>query len=280
MPPRTPPKSPDADAGTALGVQLRLCRTTVGFTSQSALGAEIGTHETVIAKAETGDRPPTHDVFTAWMDVCGVKGQLRAALESMWALARAREDPSRVRTAPWFETETGAHALRYWAPVLIPGLVQTPAYARALFTAMGYCQDKVSEEVDARIARQAIMFRPDPPDVTIVVWEPVLYHQIGASEVMHEQMARLLELSYQPTVMIQVLRGKVGANAGLGGPINLAAAGTDPELLLSDGLVEDVVTADPVRVRRASSTFNTVRADALNRADSREVISEAMEKCD
>jgi len=64
----------------------------------------------------------------------------------------------------------------------------------------------------------------------------------------------------------------------LGGAIQLAAAGDAPELLLSDGLVEDQLTNNPEVVRRASSTFNNVRADALNRAGSRGILTEAMDR--
>ena len=276
MPPRTPQKSPEANVSAALGGQLRLCRITAGFTSQAALGAEIGTHETVIAKAETGERPPTDDVFGAWMDTCGVNGQLRSALDSLWRLARSKEGPVKVWVAPWFETEAKAHTLRYWSPVIVPGIVQTADYAQALFGAMGLDDVKISEFIDVRMGRQAILNRPDPPDVTMVLWEPVLRNLIGSPAIMRDQLARLLELSRSPHVHIHVLPSGIGANAGLGGAINLAATDTF-EHLLSDGLVEDVVAAEIAQVRRASTTFNDVRSDALPRAESRVVMTEAME---
>jgi hypothetical protein len=106
----------------------------------------------------------------------------------------------------------------------------------------------------------------------------VLQHQIGTSETMRDQMARLLELSDMPTVSVHVLPSAHGANPGLGGALQLAATADAPELLLSDSLVEDQLTNDPVQVRRASSTFNNVRADALNRAGSRDILMEAMER--
>jgi hypothetical protein len=168
-------------------------------------------------------------------------------------------------------------AFRYWAPVLVPGLVQVEAYASALYTAMGHDSDKITELVEGRMGCQKILTRADPPDVTIVLWEPVLNHMIGSPEVMRAQLTRLLGLLRR--IVLHVLPGRVGANAGLGGPTNLAAADGAPELLLSDGLVEDWLTNDPGQVRRASATFNNVRGDALPRAESRTVISEAMERC-
>jgi hypothetical protein len=161
--------------------------------------------------------------------------------------------------------------------VIVPGLVQTPAYARELFTAMGHDEDKISELIDIRMGRQAILDLPDPPDITIALWEPVLHHLIGSAEVMRDQLARLAELSLRPRILVHILPGKLGANAGLGGAINLAATDDAAELLLSDGLVEDRLTNDPALVRKASTTFNSVRGDALPRSDSRNVIMEAIE---
>jgi hypothetical protein len=238
----------------------------------------LGTDRSVVTKSETGERPPNVNVLTAWLDTCGVAGQLRALLEGLSKLARAREGPVRKWVAPWFETEAKAHTLRYWAPVIVPGLVQTPAYARELFAAMGHDEGKISELVEVRMGRQAILDQADPPDVTIALWEPVLQHRIGSPEVMRGQLARLVELSRRPQILIHVLPGRLGANAGLGGAINLAATNDAAELLLSDGLVEDRLTNDPALVRKASTTFNGVRADSLPRSDSRNVLMEAMER--
>jgi hypothetical protein len=162
--------------------------------------------------------------------------------------------------------------------VIVPGLVQTEAYARELFAAMGFDDAKVTEFLEVRMGRQAVIDRPDPPDITIVLWEPVLHHQIGSRAVMREQLARLIEMSCRPVITIHVLPSSLGANPGLGGAINLAATDDAPELLLSDGLVEDQLSQNPTVVRKARATFTSVRADALNRPDSRNMLMEAMER--
>jgi hypothetical protein len=79
----------------------------------------------------------------------------------------------------------------------------------------------------------------------------------------------LVDLSYAPTVTIHILPSSTGANPGLGGAINLAATDDAPELLLSDGLVEDQLSQDVAVAGKARATFNNVRADALNLVDSR-----------
>jgi transcriptional regulator with XRE-family HTH domain len=270
-------RSPEGDARVLLGELLKDARLEGGFHTQGDLSDALGVDRTGITRTETGYRLPNAEVLGEWLTQCGVTGLARKAIEGIYRLARAWEEPGKARTAPWFEAEARSHALRYWAPVIVPGMFQTPAYTRALSAVMGYDEATISANVDARMARQAVLVQPAPPDVTVVLWEPVLHHLIGSPEVMREQLARLLALSRRPTIMIQILPGRIGANTGLGGAINLAATADAPELLLSEALVEDAVTADPALVRRASSTFNSVRADALNRADSREAISEAME---
>jgi transcriptional regulator with XRE-family HTH domain len=278
MPPRNPSRSPTNNVAAFLGEQLGAVRAAAGYPSHEALARALRTDRTTITKIETGERPPNAALLGRWLDTCGVTGQLRAVLDGLGVLARNRENPGQARVAPWFTTEARAHTLRYWAPVIVPGLVQTETYARELFDAMGLDEDKVTEFLEIRLGRQAILKRPGPPDISIVLWEPVLQHQIGTPDVMHAQMSRLVDLSRRPTVLIQVLPSKLGANAGLGGAINLAATDDAPELLLSDGLVEDQLSQDPAVVRKARATFNSVRVDALNRADSRDRLMEAMER--
>lgn len=278
MPPRLPSRSPTTNVAAFLGERLSQVRIAARYQSQEALAESLRTDRTTITKVETGERPPNQNLLREWLTACGVNGLHRETLEGLGVLARAKEDPGRAQAAPWFETEAKAHTLRYWAPVIVPGLVQTRAYARELFTARGFDEADVTEFVEARMSRQAILDRSPAPDVTIVLWEPVLHHQIGTSEVMREQLNRLVEVSQRHMVAVHVLPSSLGANPGLGGAVNLAATDDAPELLLSDGLVEDHLTQDSAKVHQARGTFGSVRADALNRADSRAALRKAMER--
>src|SRR6185437_9484932 len=167
MPPRNPARSPTTNVAAFLGEQLGALRTAAGYASHEALARALQTDRSTVTKVETGARPPNDRLLALWVDTCGATGQLRAVLEGLGVLARVREDSAR-KVAPWFETEAEAHTLRYWAPVIVPGLVQTEAYARELFTAMGLDDAKVTEFLEVRMGRQAIIERPDPPDITIV----------------------------------------------------------------------------------------------------------------
>jgi transcriptional regulator with XRE-family HTH domain len=276
MPPRTQARSPENDPAALLGDELRELRKLAGHRSQDDVAVIVGTDRSVIGKAETGELPATPEVLGALLDSYQVTGRLRRVYERLNTVARARQDPGRLHVAPWYETEARAHTLRYWAPTIVPGIAQTRAYAADLYRALGYDEATITDLVEARISRQAILTRTEPPDTTIMLWEPVLHHQIGTPETMREQLASLIELSRR--ILVQIVPGDIGANAGVGGPIALAATDDAPELLGSSALVEDQLTNNPVLVRKASATFNRVRGDALTVQESRARLTEAMEK--
>lgn len=279
MSPAKPARLPDRSAAAALGQQLKYSRTAAKFATQAALADKLGVHPTIVTKAETGAQLITQRAYEKWMDECGVGGQLRSALDALWLLARAREDPVAHQIAPWAQAEVEAHTLRYWEPLLFPGSVQTPDYARTLFIAWGHSPQRAEEMVQARAERRTIFDRGEPPDVTIVVWEPVLTTLIGSAEIMRGQLDWIRDLSQRPNIHFHVLPSSLGANMGLGGLIELATTST-AEYLMMEGFSETVVTANDGQVRRASATFNTVRSDALPRAASRAELMKAMEAWD
>jgi transcriptional regulator with XRE-family HTH domain len=277
VPPRTQARGAENDPAALLGDELRELRIAAGYRSQDDIAAIAGTDRSVIGKIETGDRPPSAAVLTALLDAYKVSGRLRRVYERLAVVARARGDgPVKVWFAGYLQAESEAHVLRFWAPTILPGLAQTEAYAQALFMAMGMSEEQAREQVATRMGRQSILSRPAPPSVVIVIWEPVLYHLIGTAEVMRDQMQRLLDLSRD--IVVQVVPSRIGANSGLGGSIALAARPGAPEVLLATSMVEDIVTRDPDQVRRASVTFDQVRADALPRGETRASISEALEQ--
>ncbi len=272
--------TPEYDPKVLLGELLREARELPdGKKTQQAVAAMLGKERTTVAKGETGDQVPVLAVLEEWLDKLEIGGLARSAILKMHRLARFMElDPSDIAVAPWYPTEARAHTLRYWASTVVPGIIQTPAYAEELYRAAGFNEGRIAESLQVRLGRQDILTRDDGPDITIVIWEAVLlHHQIGSREAMRDQCARLLEVSELPTVSLHVLPSS-GANAGLGGAIGLAATDDAPELLVSDGLVEDQLTQDPARVRKARATFSRVRSDARNRADSQDVLVEATER--
>jgi transcriptional regulator with XRE-family HTH domain len=259
-----------------LGAELRRARVAAGYSSQEALAARLGYDRSVIAKAETGERPPSPEVADA------IEAELFPAGPSglvgrLAALARRAGGPVPSWFESWLEAERDAHMLRLWSPVLVPGLLQTAGYARALFLATGLDEDAAQEHVSVRLDRQAILERPHPPHVVTVLDQSVLHRLIGSPQVMADQLMHIAELSERPDLSVQVISADTGANAGLSGAFDLASGDGGPEVVRMEA-VEDVTVESRSLVRKAANIFVRVQADALPRAASRTLILEAAEQ--
>ena len=272
------PPVTENSAKALLAQLLREARQQSTYRTQESLAAVIGKERTTVGKNEQGDRVPALDVLGDTLTACGVTGLAETAVRGVWWLAKLTEEdaPVKIWFVGWVDAESKAHTVRYWAPVLMPGIVQTPEYAYEVYRAGGRSHERATEEANARMQRQAILDRDDAPIVVIVLWEPVLHHQVGTAEVMRAQLSRLLEISKRPGVLVHVLPSANGANAGLGGPVSLAAVTGKPDVLLTSSLIEDVVTSDVTQVRAASATFEVVRGVSANIMDTRRIISEAI----
>jgi len=269
-------RDPDTDPRAFLGGELRRARMTAGFSSQEALAARLGFDRTVVTKAETGERPPTPDVLSAWCSACGLDEDLFTRLAR---LARASDGPVPTWFEDWLEAEHEAQSLRIWSPVLIPGLLQTAEYARALFLAAqsDTSEDMIDGLVSARLERQAVFERGDPPDTVVVLDEAVLHRLIGSPQVMHDALVQVAEWSRRPFLVVQVIPAVNGANAGLGGAFDIASADGMPDTLRMEG-VEDQTVEKRSLVRKAAVAFDRVRGDALSRGQSRDLIMKVAEE--
>lgn len=267
-------RDPETDPRAFLGEELRRARKAAGFSSAEALAARLGFDRTVISKAETGDRVPTPEVLTAWCEACNLDPELFGR----WAvLARRVDGPIPSWFESWLEAEREAHMLRIWQPLVIPGILQTAEYARALFLAAGADQDRADDMVTVRLDRQAILDRPDPPHVVAVIDESVLHRLIGSAQIMADALAHMADMAERPNVSVQVVLSEAGANAGLSGAFDLASGDGAPEVLRMEA-VEDVTAETRSLIRKAADIFVRVQADALPRAASLALIREAAEQ--
>ena len=263
-------RDPETNPAAFLGGELRRARMAAGFSSQDALAAKLGFDRTVVAKAETGERPPTGEVLAAWCAACRLDGELFGRLV---VLARRADGPVPTWFEDWLQAEGEAQSLRVWSPMLIPGLLQTAEYARALFLAAqtDTSDDAIGALVAARLERQGIMDQVNPPDVVAVLDEAVLHRLVGSPQAMHDALVHVAKMSQRPYIVVQVVPAGNGANAGLAGAFDIAAADGIAETLRMEG-VEDQTTEKRSLVRKAAVAFDRVRGDALPRDASRDLI--------
>jgi transcriptional regulator with XRE-family HTH domain len=262
-------RDPRSDLGAWLGEELRNARTDAGFSSQDALARELGFDRTTINKAETGFRISEEVASKIAERFPGLANGLYVTLA---AIARK----SNGKFAGWFERdwlpiEREATSLRWWEPIIIPGLLQTADYARALSRAWepASSEDDLDQLVNGRLERQSILDRDTPPDLRVVLAESALHNLVGSPKIMHEQLVHLADMSCRAAVTVQVAPDEIGAHGGMLGAFTLAQpSGT----LYLETAVEAQITGDDTFRERAALIFDRLAADALSRAQSRDLI--------
>jgi Domain of unknown function (DUF5753) len=163
----------------------------------------------------------------------------------------------------------------------VPGLLQTADYARELFRAWqssSTADDEIDQLVAARIERQTIFDRLRPPTLVAVLDEAVLRRLIGSRKIMHDQLLHLAEVSARPNITVQVVPAGIGAHAGLLGGFAVASVEGSPDTVYMESPDQGQTTELPSVVGKLVRTFSTLRADALPRTASRELIGKVAEE--
>jgi transcriptional regulator with XRE-family HTH domain len=265
------PKQLDPDVSPLhfFGAEFRRARELAGM-SQGAFGATVPVDVSTVSRVESGDLTPT-DAFIEAME------RAFPHLDLLVRFYRASPKWSAGGPIPawfeeWLKAERVALTLRYWQPIIVPGICQTADYARSLLSHGTATGEAVDALVSARLARRAIFDKQEPPSITVVLDELVLRREIGSPEIMHEQLASLSELSERPCIAVHVVpAGSFGAYAGLPGALNIASGNGTPDVLHMDA-VEGMTTERHALVRKAEIAFEGVRGDALPRGASRDLI--------
>jgi transcriptional regulator with XRE-family HTH domain len=259
------------------GAELRRARVAAGL-SQDQLGRQLNFSGDQVGKIETCERAPTPrfaaDCDTAFPHLDGLFTRLLG-------LARRWEGPYPQWFRDWVEAEREATSLRWWEPMLIPGLLQTADYARALFPAWqsaSTTEEELEELVSARIERQGILDRPKPPELWIVLDEAVLHRLIGSRKITYDQLVYLADTSCRSNITIQILPAGVGAHAGLLGAFIVAGFDSAPSILYVETAVEGQTIEKSPLVSRAAIAFDRLRSEALPRGVSRDLIGKVAEE--
>lgn len=186
--------------------------------------------------------------------------------------AKRGHDPDWFREHVHFEAK--ASALKLCGHSLVPGLLQTKDYARAVYT-IGGSKD-VEADVAARMARKETLNRPEPPLVWVLLDEAALHRPVGGPQVMREQLAQLLELSNLPHIMVRVVPRSVGYHVGLDGAFKIMTVGSS-DIAYTEAGGGGRLVMDVTEVRTFTIQFDRVGTDALSRDSTRSLIEQARE---
>lgn len=187
-----------------------------------------------------------------------------------------------VFTGAFVGLEADASSLRAYQALLVPGLLQTQDYMRAVIRAArpDATPAEVDKRVQARLARQQLLLEPDPPRYWAVIDEAVLCRSVGGAEVMADQLRALTVRATLPHVTIQVLPFSAGAHAGMEGPFLILSfpEQVDPDVVYVDNTAAGIYLEDPAEILRYTLMFDHLRAAALSPDDSLTVIADGISR--
>jgi transcriptional regulator with XRE-family HTH domain len=270
----------DRDALSWFADELRAHRGAHGWT-QAELAAKIAYSESLIAQVETGRKAPTPELARALDRVFATPGFTEDTPDVPGTpgtfgrlVARLRNLPFPASFRSFAPHEAEAAALYTFEHSLIPGLLQTEAYARAILeTHPDVTEDVVSERLAGRLFRQEILERDDPPPpvVCALVDQSALNREIGGAAVMRDQLVHLAAMSRRPNITVQVIPN-TGAHLGLLGAFTVADLGGSPGIVNMEDIADGRVTEDAATVSMVALRFHTLRGDALSKGASRDLI--------
>ncbi|GAA3007765.1 MULTISPECIES: helix-turn-helix transcriptional regulator [Streptomyces] len=259
-----------------LGEELRSLRQTSGLTSREAAGL-LGWHQSKVSRIETGVSGVRPDDVNRLLDAYGMDDpKLREVLGALagsaggggagWWHAYRGLIPPQYRD--FISLESQARTARTLETSVVPGLLQTADYARAVTRASldGLPSGQLDSLVEVRLARQGVL-RSDPPlRLSAVLDEAVVRREVGGRRVMREQLRHLARVAQLPHVQLQLLPFSVGGYVSLTSPFVIFSFPTasDLDVVVLDHLTSSLYLERKEDLAAYSSAFRTLQAHALS----------------
>lgn len=260
---------PTASPLAFFGAELRKYRKSAKL-SQEQLAERIRFSPSLVGFIERAQRTPSKDLVQLCDEAVGAEGELLR----LWPLISREASPRWFRE--WLDIEQEAHTLRTWQPLLIPGLLQTEDYARAMLRGEpGVTDEQVEKGVQARLERQIILSRPDPPMFWVMLDEGVLQRPIGGREIIRRQLEHLVQMAERPRIAIQMVPMAFGATTGLLGGFVIAQLAGSPDIVYYESTGHGQMTDRPEDVTALHMKYDAIRAEAHPQHVSVELLREA-----
>ncbi|AXK34580.1 XRE family transcriptional regulator [Streptomyces armeniacus] len=263
-----------------LGQELRRLRELRNMTAEE-VADRLLVSQSKISRLENGRRSISQrDV----RDLCGVyEVEDHRIVDSLMQMAKESRQQGwwhafgDIPYSVYIGLETDAASLRVYEPQVVPGLLQTPAYAEAVIA--GALPEASAADVEKRV--QVRMRRQDritdsrhPLRLWAVLDESALRRAVGGAQTMVEQLEHLLEMSRQPHVTIQVMPFAMGAHPGVNGQYAILEFpdASDSTVIYLEGVTSDLYLEKSNDVQSYSVMYEHLRAQALNADQTREFV--------
>ncbi|MEU9446327.1 helix-turn-helix transcriptional regulator [Streptomyces sp. NPDC048304] len=250
---------PSSSPRALLGAELRHARERKGL-SQEQLGQRLFVSGSFIGQLEAGTRRIQPDFARMLDDVLETDGFF---LRNCKAAAKSKYQDHFAEAA---ELEAQATTIRQYTPLLIPGLLQTPAYARAVNRAYDPTapEETIEHWVSNRMVRVRLLEHPTKPLLWIVLDEAALRRKAGGPAVMAEALCHIADLSRRCRVIAQVLPLDAGAHTAMEGALKLMEFDDAPPVAYLEGVRSGRLEDDPATVTQLRFVFDLLLASALS----------------
>ncbi|MEU2790153.1 helix-turn-helix transcriptional regulator [Streptomyces sp. NPDC007100] len=253
------------------GNQIKLWRTRAQV-SREALADEAGYAAEYVKSMEQGRRKPTVHLLRIADEICAAHGMLTAAEEYL------QPDKFASYSEDYMRYEADAIALHFYQARLVPGLLQTEAYARTLISGHWPPLDDetIERRVVSRLERQVLLEKPTR-SFSFVISEQVLHCPLGDNQMHKEQLARLLKVGEQRNVAVQVLLDNAMVNPALLGPFVLLETAEHEQLAYVEFHLGGMIYAEPERFSVMRQRYTKLLQQALSPRESAQFIAKTME---
>lgn len=270
---RTTPKA------RALGAELRKARERSGLGLRS-IGELLKTSHTTVSRWESGERSPKLEDVAAFLQAVQASPEVREEIlelarepdGSHWLSIGMPDQPRQMATL--LEIERDATTITSVSPLLIPGLLQTAEYTRAMMITGGVPESEIDMRVAVRMGRRNALTRKDPVSLVAYIGETALRQDIGGREVMSDQLKELLKISEQANVTLRVLPIEVDWHAGLEGPFSLFEIKRRDAVVCVENRVSALYLHEPVDVAAYEAALPRVDQVALGADESTAFIAD------
>jgi transcriptional regulator with XRE-family HTH domain len=267
-----------------LASELRRLREAAGLTIDE-VGDKLECSASKISRIETGHVGVTPRDVRDMLELYPIDSDQREALVQLAREARKKgwwHAYNEVFTGSFVGLESDASSLHAHQALLVPGLLQTEDYTRAVHRAIRPDQpeEEIERRVAARIARQKLLTDAQPPEYWAILDEAVLHRVVGSPAVMRGQLTRMLEATELPHVTLQVLPFSSGAHAGMEGPFLILGfpEQADPDVVYVENTTTGSYLEEPADVYRYTLMFDHLRASALNTTETLRVVKQAADR--
>lgn len=265
-----------------LAAELRRLRDAALLTGEEA-AAKLSWSPSKISRIETAQTSTSLADLRRLLDAYEVTGTQRERLEILGQSAGQRgwwdayADTLGPEYAALIALEAEAAVIRWYAPMLVPGLLQTERYARQVIQSglVVAPPGEVERRVQVKLARQRILTRDEPPRLQVILDEATLLRDVGSTDLMREQLERLLSAAALPSVQLHLLPFAAGAHPATAGEFTILSF---PELVAPDVVYLENMTSDLYveregEVYRYNLAFDRLLTLALNPDESAAAIA-------